>query len=272
MDWLNFLDRIPAGSSSSNQSAPPFPTPKTDISNFTASLVKARSGPQPSVAASHRVAWVTAISMKLNRLIATASLAFCLVSIPPVFGEVSSDVNEARVVVITQLNNRDARFLRTAAQGLLFEIQAGALAQTRTTTGSVLMFSRDMVNDHTEDLATLQARALELGVTLPTETDVRRQRILSRLARLSGAQFDREYIRVSIAEHRLSLRVYSGAVLLGVNFTVRQYAADRVPVLLAHLRLAYEVAVDIGLLPRVPGVIPDTVIGQATVDGARIRS
>ena len=65
------------------------------------------------------------------------------------------------------INPTDKDFIKTTSQGLRFEVFAGKLAATHASDNSVEQFGQYMIRDHSADLTSLLALALEEAVPLP---------------------------------------------------------------------------------------------------------
>jgi putative membrane protein len=108
-----------------------------------------------------------------------------------------------------------------------------------------------MVDDHTKAGDKLKMLAAQHNVTLPTAMDEQHRELHDRLSKLSGAEFDREYIEAMVDGHQdvldqLGSRVDStnanavkpeqddNAITMGIN----QWAAESYPVVQKHLETA----------------------------------
>lgn len=137
-----------------------------------------------------------------------------------------------------KVNKADERFLTEAMQGDLAEVQLGELAQQKGGNDRVKEFGQTLVKDHGDHSKKLQELGEQMGMTLPTEPSAKQKSEYDRLSKLSGAQFDREFARHAIDDHRKDIGRYrteakkSGA--LG------DMAKETVPTLQHHLQMAEE--------------------------------
>ena len=72
-------------------------------------------------------------------------------------------------------------------------------------------FAERMVTDHGKANDELKSLAERKGVTLPTDIGDQEQQNLDRLNKLSGAEFDREYIDLMHQDHQSDLKKFRDA-------------------------------------------------------------
>ncbi len=123
------------------------------------------------------------------------------------------------------------------------EVELGQLAQERAQTGQVREFAAMMVRDHQRANVELQKMAAEAlpdpaGPDRPAED---RQQARERLSQLSGAEFDREYMRLMVEQHEEAVRKVEEHAGRAENEHVRQWAETTVPTLRKHLERAREI-------------------------------
>ncbi|MBV9491019.1 MAG: DUF4142 domain-containing protein [Verrucomicrobia bacterium] len=145
------------------------------------------------------------------------------------------------------INPTDKDFIKTTSQGLRFEVFAGKLAATHASDNSVKQFGQYMIRDHSADLTSLLALALEEAVPLPPGLSEDQANELQKLQALYGADFDREYIRYEIGNHQMDIDNYSKEAQQGIDFDVRRYATDGMTEFLERLTMAQDVGKLIGL-------------------------
>jgi putative membrane protein len=108
----------------------------------------------------------------------------------------------------TSLTVADQKFMTNAAEGGLLEVKLGDLASQKATRDDVKSFGQKMVSDHTQINNDLKSLASQKGVNLPDILDAKHQRIYEKLAALSGADFDNEYISTMVKAHKADDRLF----------------------------------------------------------------
>jgi putative membrane protein len=96
-------------------------------------------------------------------------------------------------------NNRE--FLTKAMDANMAEIELGRLAQEKGANAEVKRFAQMMVTDHSKSLDMLKPIATRQGTPMVAQLDDQHRDLRDRLARLSGAEFDREYMRAMVDGH-----------------------------------------------------------------------
>jgi putative membrane protein len=84
------------------------------------------------------------------------------------------------------------------------EVEAGKLAIGKAENAKVKDFAQMMVDDHTQALTKL--RGLQGGQTSDVKPNAKHQQTADRLAKLSGAQFDRQYMQTMVNDHQQAVR------------------------------------------------------------------
>lgn len=137
------------------------------------------------------------------------------------------------------LNSMDSKFMMMAAQGGLAEVAMGRLAAERASSDDVKRYAQRMVEDHTKAGEELMQLAATKGVTLPTAPDAKHQAMLTKLGTMSGAAFDREYLKnAGVKDHEKMQKLFSDEANKGADAEVKAFAAKTLPVVQMHLSMA----------------------------------
>ena len=94
------------------------------------------------------------------------------------------------------------RFAKDAMMANKAESELGQLALERGQNASVKQFAKMMVQDHTQALTDLKQATSGAAVAEPADLDSKHQSLYDRLSKLSGAEFDREYMKAMVDGHR----------------------------------------------------------------------
>ncbi|WP_445637768.1 DUF4142 domain-containing protein [Nostoc sp. DSM 114161] len=140
------------------------------------------------------------------------------------------------------LSSLDRQFINEAAQDGLAEVQLGQLASERAASNSVKQFGQRMVQDHTQVNNQLQQLATQKGVTLPKTLNNENKQLSQRLSKLSGAQFDREYINQMVQAHQKDVAAFENQAQQGQDTDLKAFAAQTLPALQEHLQEARSIA------------------------------
>jgi putative membrane protein len=119
------------------------------------------------------------------------------------------------------------------------EVELGRLAEERATSPQVKEFARTMVADHSQAAEELRAIARSENIELDLDQDsVRDER--ERLAKLSGAEFDREYMEKMVDDHEKAVNDLERHVDSD-HPQLRQFASSKLPVVRQHLNQAKQI-------------------------------
>ncbi len=140
-----------------------------------------------------------------------------------------------------------ASFIKNAAEGNLAEVQLGQLAQQKSQNAQVKEFGQRLVQDHTQANQKLETLAKSENVTWPTQPDKRDQRLMQRFEKLSGSEFDQQFVRHAIRDHARDIAKYDHAANNLQDNALKSYAQDTLPTLREHLKLAEQLGTSLGL-------------------------
>jgi putative membrane protein len=137
-----------------------------------------------------------------------------------------------------KLSKDDERFIKEAAAGGMMEVELGKMAAGKATNDKVKEFGRRMQEDHGKANDQLKSLAANKGVEIPKALEGKHKTTVDRLSKLSGEEFDRQYMRAMIDDHKEDLRKFEREADKGKDTQVKQFASKHVPILKKHLELA----------------------------------
>ena len=132
----------------------------------------------------------------------------------------------------------DKNFIVKAVEGGLGEVALGRLAAQKGSTPQVKQFGEQMVADHTKSNAALQSLAATRHIVVPNEPDKQDRSMNARLEKLTGLQFDREYLTAMISDHAADVSEFEKETTDGRDPDVAKFASATLPTLEGHLKLA----------------------------------
>lgn len=133
----------------------------------------------------------------------------------------------------------DAHFLTETMQGDMAEVQLGKLAQQKSQSDDVKQFGQMLEQDHGQHLQMAQQQAQQLGVTAPTDQNAKQKSVYERLNKLSGAQFDKQFARHEVQDHKKDIAEFEKKAK--AKGPLAQYAEQTVPTLQKHLKAAEQI-------------------------------
>jgi putative membrane protein len=133
---------------------------------------------------------------------------------------------------------QDHNFLMDAAMGGMLEVELGRMATTQGASDAVKQFGQRMVDDHGKANQELMSLAQSKGITLPTEIDEKHKKDMTKLSSLSGAEFDREYGKMMVSDHRKDVSEFEKQSTRGTDADLKAFATKTLPTLKEHLKMA----------------------------------
>lgn len=184
----------------------------------------------------------------MNRRTAMASFALALgataVGVGCGSGHTSAQNNppatgSADRVAMNPVGSTDREFMTEAAMGGMTEVELGRIAQDKGRSPAVKTFGKKLVDDHSAAGEKLKAIAADVGVTLPSSLDTKHQDMVDKFAKMpAGAKFDNEFMKDAVADHQKDIEDFQKAASNAQNDRVKSFAADTLPTLREHLRMA----------------------------------
>ncbi len=155
-------------------------------------------------------------------------------------GATSTTATASRGASDAKLTHGDRKFIEEAAQGGMAEVQLGQLAAQKAQSSEVKQFGQKMVDDHGKANDQLKSIASSKNVTLPTDVDRAHKRDYDRLSKLSGADFDREYMKHMVSDHKKDVSDFRKEAKSGKDSEIKSFASTTLPTLEQHLQMAQQ--------------------------------
>jgi putative membrane protein len=140
----------------------------------------------------------------------------------------------------TNLSHGDRKFLENAAQGGMAEVQLGKLAEQKASSDQVKQFGKRMVTDHQKANDELKKIASDKGFNLPAELSSSDRREYDKLQGKSGADFDREYMKEMVSDHKKDVKDFQSEAKSAKDGDLKNFATSTLPTLEQHLDLAQQ--------------------------------
>ena len=131
----------------------------------------------------------------------------------------------------------DAEFMKKAASGGHMEVELGEHAAANAASSDVREFGRRMVQDHGKANGELKALAATKGVSLPSTMSSEHGEAAQELMKMSGADFDKAYMREMVADHEKDVAAFRKQAASGQS-DVDKWAEKTLPTLQSHLEEA----------------------------------
>ncbi|MBV9760076.1 MAG: DUF4142 domain-containing protein [Acidobacteriaceae bacterium] len=133
------------------------------------------------------------------------------------------------------MKSGDAKFAMKAAQGGMAEVQLGKLAADKGSNSDVKAFGQQMVDDHSKANDQLKTVASQENMTLPSTLDSKDQALYAKLQNMSGADFDKAYVKAMVKDHQEDIKEFQKEADKGKDPGIKNFASQTLPVLQQHL-------------------------------------
>jgi putative membrane protein len=154
-----------------------------------------------------------------------AALAFC-----------ACGIASAQEVALAQ-DTPESKFLMDAVRGNLAEIKLSELAEQGGHSEGVRELGKTLVEDHSRALKKTAELAQDLNLIPPALPSAEQTQKYNALARLPGAEFDRQFVAEMIKGHQEAIAKYEQQAQSG-NSKVAKLAEDLLRTLREHLAVA----------------------------------
>jgi putative membrane protein len=149
----------------------------------------------------------------------------------------------APVGAASHFSTADREFATQAAGSGLYEVAASRLAAQRAVDVQVKEYAQMMVTHHSASNDQLMALFKVKNFQPPAGLPADKQAKLTRLQGLSGAEFDREYVRVvGVEDHTAAIALFDRATRETADPDLKRWFAQTLPTLRTHLQAAQVLA------------------------------
>jgi len=132
-------------------------------------------------------------------------------------------------------DSSSVKFANKAGMGGMAEIQLSKLAQQKSTNKKIKDFADMMVTDHTKAADTLSAIAKAKNITLPASLDADHQKKYDDLSKMSGADFDKGYVKIMVSDHQDAVNLFQDEAKNGTDPQLKAFAGKVEPIIQMHL-------------------------------------
>jgi putative membrane protein len=131
----------------------------------------------------------------------------------------------------------DQTFVNEASRGGKMEVKLGQLAERNASSSEVKAFGAHMVKDHTRLNKELSSTATSIGLTVPAGLSEEQKSEYAKLSKLSGKNFDKEYIDLMVNDHTQDLAAFQKAESSTQDPKLKAAISGAIPVIQEHLNM-----------------------------------
>jgi putative membrane protein len=158
-----------------------------------------------------------------------------------------STVSGGSSVGMTANEGADRSFMTEVARANAAELKLADLAMQKSQNQDVKRYAQMLTDDHSKAGDELKSLAQTENVALPGgELDPAHRQTADRLAALSGASFDREWIKTMVDDHQKTIAKFENESRSGKDARVKSWASKTLPTLRQHLQHARDIQSRLG--------------------------
>ena len=132
----------------------------------------------------------------------------------------------------------DRQFARDAAITGLSNVELGKLAAEKASSEDVRQFAKQLMDDQTKTNDRLKQVASQQNISIPDALDSKHQSLIDKVAKLSGPEFDKAFLKQQLKEQEAQVRDFSDEAQRGTDPNVKTFAAGVLPNLQQQLEAA----------------------------------
>lgn len=141
----------------------------------------------------------------------------------------------------------DKSFIRDAALGSLEAEELGRLAAERASSPEVKSFGQKLADDHKQANDTLKQIASSLQYEPPSKPSSHAKSEKARLEKLSGADFDREFLELVVKQHQKDVSLFEReSRRAAAPSGLKSFAGSTLKGLQDHIKMAQDLSGKVG--------------------------
>jgi len=133
-----------------------------------------------------------------------------------------------------KLTAQDRMFMQKVSEGNVAEIKTARLALNRTRSNDVKMVANMIIKGHTQAQNELAYLAKTKMIMVPKAPNQMHRSEYAKLSRLSGASFDKAYLKGQVRDHYATVQLFNRETTIGQDSVVRGFANKYFPDIQAH--------------------------------------
>jgi putative membrane protein len=119
----------------------------------------------------------------------------------------------------------DRQFARDAAIAGLSNVELAELAAEKASSEDVRQFGKRLLDDQTKTNDRLKQVANQQNILIPDALDSKHQSLIDKVAKLSGPEFDKAFLKQQLKEQEAEVRDFSDEAQRGTDPNVKTFAA-----------------------------------------------
>jgi len=139
-----------------------------------------------------------------------------------------------------QVSDRDRKFVKCAAEGGLYEVKLGELAQMNGFSIEVKTLAKHMIEDHHKGNSELKDLADKKAIAFPTSMNKKQMKYYDKLEKKHGEAFDKAYTKCMMMDHKMDICKFKKEAKKGSDAEIKAWASNTLPTLEHHKEMTKE--------------------------------
>lgn len=139
------------------------------------------------------------------------------------------------------ISNGDGEFMDRTSQGGMTEAQLGSAAIIKSQNPEIKAFAQKMISDHSETNRQIRDLAKQKVVSLSQTMSVEQTLTLGNISKLSGAAFDKEYVKMMVDDHEKTVADFQKTYDSTTDVDLKKFIEETLPKLKMHLQMIKEI-------------------------------
>jgi putative membrane protein len=152
----------------------------------------------------------------------------------------------SHAAIAADLKKDDADYLKKTAQGLMAEVEMGKMAEKQASDERVKQFGKRMIDDHGKDLQNIKQLAGRKNLALPDSPDKDQRKEADKLAKMSGTDFDKEYVKYEAKDHKEDVEESGKTMKKTKDADVKAFATASYQTVSQHKKIADDLQAQLG--------------------------
>ncbi|GIL41005.1 DUF4142 domain-containing protein [Roseiterribacter gracilis] len=167
-------------------------------------------------------------------LLTSAAMALCLTACGAQAQTAPGIAKPAPTAPLNAPADSDVDFVKKAATSDMTEIETSKVAVTKATKPDIKKFAQQMIDDHTKLSTEMGTLAKSKNIPVPPRDSSIDDKV-KKLSALSGADFDKEYLKGQVDGHKDAAKLFHGDGTKLKDADLRAAVAKATPTIDAHL-------------------------------------
>lgn len=140
------------------------------------------------------------------------------------------------------VDEKSENFLKEVAKDSLGEVELSQFVLNKTQNADVKALAQHMIDGHNKINADLKDVSERAGISLPTPMTPEQMDMQTKLSKLDGQDFDREFVFFNVKAHKDVINKFEAFIQTANDDVAKTFAQNTLPALKEHLAMSRDAA------------------------------